>query len=411
MPSLSNIVVISLFGRGHYIASLLSQNNYKVKLINLSGPKLQSANIENIIGPFDFFKNYLDSLQNAFLDSFIKFKNTSSGFTLWSKLGPIDFQSFIKNYSIENCGLSVENIEYLANANLLSSKEKKNLQASLSDMSHLKNWLSKLAHQLPSSRWQLDSYDLKKSNTNILDLFNKKQIAQAACKTLQNSLDWCQSNSVEVISVDDDLSILKKSNKIQSISYTNLKNKKKETILCDQVIWTAHSKETKSLYPKIFLDLYKKALVPQWHWQKITIHINSKYQPDFINDSFVMLNNLELNFSGDNLAIVKKTVMPDVWQLWMLLPYKHKSNLMIKNAANAFFKERIPKLKIEKIDIPDKNVKSFFPVFSADDKICEKTINNIHFCNFEHCHNLDWPGFLNFQKNMANKILTKDKAL
>lgn len=407
MSSLRNIVVVSLFGRGHYIASLLSQNNYKVKLLNLSSPDLYPVNIENVIGPFDFFKNHLDSLQNAFLASFIKFQNTSSGFTLWPKLGPIDFQTFIKNYSIEHCGLSVENIEYLGNTHLLSPKEKKTLQTSLDDMPHLKNWLSKLAHQLPSSKW-LDNYDLKTNTTKILDFFNKKQVAQASCNTLQNSLDWCRSNAVEVISVEADLSISKKANQIQSISYTNTENKQKETAFCDQLIWTAHSQETKDLCPKVFLDLYQKALSPEWQWQKITTHINEQYQPDFTNDSFVMINDLELNFSGDNLVIVKKTAMPNVWQLWMLLPYKYSPDLMIKDTFDTFFKDRIPKLKIEKIDLPEKNAKSFFPVFAAHKNAFEKTTNNIHFCNFEHCHNLDWSGFLNFQKQMGETILTKN---
>lgn len=405
MSSPPRIFIVSLYGKGHYIASLLSQEGYSVILLNLQDLQFdQHLNIENLVGPFDFFEDTTDSLQEAFLNSFIHFQNTSSGFTLWPPSGPIDFQSFIKHYALDSYGLNAENIEYLSNVSLLSSTEKNHLRKSLNQLPHSENWLSKLAHQLPGSTFQLQTYDLEKATTKALPLFNKKKIAQAAHNTLQNSLDWCTANSVNVINIDKTLSFIQKKNNIQNINYTNTETKQKENVSSDQLVWTLNSQETKNLCPDIFPLLYKKILTPLWQWQKITLHLDEEYIPHFSNQSFLIINNKTLPFSGDNLGIVKKTALPNIWNLWLCLPQQQPSEEVIKNAIPYFFKERIPQLKIKKIDIPKNNPTPLFPVFDTLDNPHTKTITNLHFCNFETCSNLDWPSFLNFQKNINNKI-------
>lgn len=405
MFSSPSIAVVSLYGRGHYIASLLSQKGYSVNLFNFQD--LQAShdlNIESLMGPFDFFEDTTDTLQEAFLNSFIRFQKTSSGFTLWPPSGPIDFQSFIKHYALDNYGLSAENIEYLSNVNLLSSNEKNHLRKNLNRMSHSENWLSKLAHQLPSSTFQLQAYNLEKVTTKVLPFFNKKKIAQSAHNTLQNSLDWCKANKVNVINIDDSLSFVQKKNSIQNISYTNTETKQKESIPAAQLVWTLDSQETKNFCPKAFPLLYKKVLTPLWQWKKITIHLDEKYIPNFSNQSFLIINNKKLSFSGDNLGIVKKTALSNCWNLWLCLPQSQISEKIIKNAIPYFFKERIPQLKIKKIDIPKHSPSPLFPVFETCNNTHKKTISNFHFCNFEVCSNLDWPSFLNFQKNISNVI-------
>lgn len=405
MSTSPHVFVVSLYGKGHYIASLLSQKSYKVTLLNLQmSSSTQNLNIENLIGPFDFFENTTDSLQEAFLNSFIHFQNTASGFTLWLPSGPIDFQSFIKSYALDNCGLNAENIEYLSNVNLLSREEKNNLRTSLDQLSYSENWLSKLAHQLISSKFQLQMYSLEKTTTKALPLFNKKKIAQATYKTLNNSLEWCKANGVNVVNIDNTLSFLKQKNRIQNIHYVNTETKQEEKFSPNQIVWTLNSQETKNFYPEIFPLLYKNKLTPIWQWKKITLHFDEKYIPDFSNPSFLMINNTELNFSGDNLSIVKKTALPNVWNLWLCIPQQSPSDEAIKKAIPHFFKDRIPQLKITKINIPKHESNILFPVFDVVTNAHIKPTINLHFCNFEACSNLDWPSFLNFQKNMTKTI-------
>ncbi|MBE8221732.1 MAG: hypothetical protein HAW60_03275 [Bdellovibrionales bacterium] len=405
MSGKPHIFVVSLYGKGHYIASLLSQEGCSVSLLNLQNPQPnQCLNIENLVGPFDFFEDTSDSLQKDFLNSFINFQNTSSGFTIWPKSGPIDFQSFIKNYALDSCGLNEENIEYLSNVNLLSFEEKNHLKKNLNHLDHSENWLSKLSHQLSASLFKLQDYNLEETITEAMPLFNKKKIAICSHNNLQNSLDWCVSNNVNVINIDKDLSITKNKNSIQSISYTNAETKQKESIAADKVVWTLNSQETKNIFPKIFPLLYKKALTPLWQWQKITTYIDEEYIPEFSNQSFLMINDKRLSFYGDNLCIVKKTSLSNIWNLWMCLPQQIPSEKIIKDSILNFFKDRIPKLKIKKIDVPKNSNTPLFPVFDNFNNLYTKTINNFYFCNFEACSNLDWPSFLNFQKNINNKI-------
>ncbi|MBE8162834.1 MAG: hypothetical protein HAW63_02480 [Bdellovibrionaceae bacterium] len=405
MSSSSRIFVVSLYGKGHYIASLLSQEGYSVSLLNLQDPQPSYCpTMESLAGPFDFFEGTTNPLQEAFLNSFFRFKNSTSGFTLWLPSGPIDFQSFIKHYALDSCGLHAENIEYLSNTYLLSPSEKTYLRKSLSQLPHSENWLSGLAHQLPSSTFSLQPYDFKNTITKALPLFNKKKIISATQNTLQASLDWCATNKVEVINIDSQLSFSKIKNNIETIDYTNAETKQKSKIPVSQIVWTLNSQKTKNFFPKIFPLLYKEVLKPVWQWQKITLHLNETSIPDIPTSSFLLLNNPMLYFAGDNLGIVKKTSLPNVWSLWLCLPQQRPSEKIIKAAIPYFFKKRIPQLKIQKIDIPKHNPSPLFPVFEHSRTPHTKNINNLHFCNFEASSNLDWPNFLNFQKNIANRI-------
>lgn len=396
MSSSSDVLVVSLAGKGHYIASLLSQKGHSVTLLNLS---INNLNLEDLIGPFDFFENLTDPLQEAFLNSFIHFQKAPSGFTLWTTSGPIDFQSFIKNYSLEQEGLDADNIEYLSNVNLLSSEERKTLRFNLSKLPHSENWLSKLAHQLPSSRFQLKSYNLETTETKALPFFNKKKIAHPAHNSLDNSLHWCKKNKVTVINIDNILSI-----NSNSITYINSETKQTDKLAAKKFIWTLNSQETQHFFPKIFSKLYKKLLIPLWKWTKISLQLSENNIPNFNNHSFIMLNKPELNFGGDNLGIIKKTNLPNVWNLWLSVPQKTPKQERINRASVNFFIKRIPQLKIIKSSVSSNNAPPLYPVFDALKTGHTHTINNFYFCNFEVCPNLDWHNFLNFQKNISKKI-------
>lgn len=390
-----DVLIVSINAKGHYIASLLSQKGYQVTLLNLP---VKNLNIEDLIGPFDFFENSTNSLQEAFLNSFIHFQNSTAGFTLWSSLGPIDFQSFIKNYSLAKQGLDASNIEYLSNVNLLSPAERKDLKTHLNQLPHSQNWLSKLAHQISSSQFQLESYNLETTQTKVLPFFNKKKSAQPSQNSLKNSLTWCLKNKVQVINIDN-ITALKASHLV----YFNSETKQEESLSAKKIIWTLSSEETQDLLPSVFSTLYLKTAKPLWQWTKFCLHLDEKYIFDFNTHSFLMINNLELNFSGDNLGIIKKTSLSNIWNLWLSVPNAKTDIKEITQAAHSFFKQRIPQLKIKKIQISS-NKASLFPVFDNLDQTHTQKIKDLYFCNFETCPNLDWPNFLKFQKNMSEVI-------
>ena len=110
---MKDVLLVSAFGRGHWLAARLAYEGFKVKLLDLSsflGPWIS----EDREGPYGFFRDEsLTELQTLRIEEEGYQDLVKPGFTLWLKRGPISFQTREGYYMIKQEGVSETALNYL----------------------------------------------------------------------------------------------------------------------------------------------------------------------------------------------------------------------------------------------------------------------------------------------------------
>ncbi|MEN0057436.1 MAG: hypothetical protein AAGB31_01270, partial [Bdellovibrio sp.] len=109
----SPVILISAFGRGHWLAAALAQEGIKTTLVDVSS-KLGVWPAEDIEGPFGFFRNERISesqLERLYADD--PYDEVPNGFSLWLKKGPLEMKGPLTKYKIDGLELSSHVKEFL----------------------------------------------------------------------------------------------------------------------------------------------------------------------------------------------------------------------------------------------------------------------------------------------------------
>ena len=111
--SANDIVIVSAFGRGHWVAAELVGHGVSVSIVDVSD-QLGHWSPEDIEGPFGYFHaaNFTLS-QKARLDEEDYAELVDDGFVLWLKSGPIDMRGPHSTYLLKKAGIPNEQIDYI----------------------------------------------------------------------------------------------------------------------------------------------------------------------------------------------------------------------------------------------------------------------------------------------------------
>jgi len=102
----SPIVIVSTFGRGHWLAAALAQEGIKTTLVDVSS-KLGVWPAEDLEGPFGFFRN--ERISESQMERFYSdeaFEELQNGFPKWLNGGSVQFKGPLTKFKIENSKLS-----------------------------------------------------------------------------------------------------------------------------------------------------------------------------------------------------------------------------------------------------------------------------------------------------------------
>ena len=147
------IVIISVFGRGNYLASELVKMGIPVTLLDVShhmGPWYP----EDIEGPFGFFQ--ISESQWERLKSDELTLTQAEGFCLWLKTGPLQFRSLNAQHRFSALGFEHLLAQFIEKENL-NKEQLKNL----AKLPFEKKWLAHLACYLTQSTESSSSESIK----------------------------------------------------------------------------------------------------------------------------------------------------------------------------------------------------------------------------------------------------------
>jgi hypothetical protein len=310
-PTPFDVVVVSIFGRGHWIAVELARIGLNVTLLDLS-ENLRRWSPDDNEGPWGLFQpeRYGTGLMER-LNHDDELISVANGFTFWLKSGPLELKGPTTTIRLEKLGFN--KIEELDKKPIVSDFKRR--------------WLWNFAFQWMSNEFYENTESEKGRyfapiGTNF---YIRKPTRQGHSK----SVDWCERNNVKVIRnlQVQDLAFKSKSD-LKSIEVLLEKNPTSEMISADYFVWHLTSEETELLDSKVKQKVFSNgSLEPLWVWQRYRIKIkNAAPEVEQWPEHFIIILDEELTWVHENQLVVKRTTSADTFDLWILMPNVQRFN-------------------------------------------------------------------------------------
>lgn len=188
MDVTAEVGIVSIFGRGHWLAAELAQAQIPVTLLDVS-EQMGEWSVEDTEGPFGFFD--LSGLERERLTVDQPVIQTENGLTLWLASGPVELSGPTSQYRLSQLGLAPAVLDYIQNG----PRDPKN--SALRGLSFRETWLAHLAHALSSPIDTLSPEAMREGMRR--NLFAPFFIRQVTPDGHEKSLRWCESQGVKVL--------------------------------------------------------------------------------------------------------------------------------------------------------------------------------------------------------------------
>lgn len=315
------VILISAFGRGHWLAAALAQEGIKTTLVDVS-TKLGVWPSEDVEGPFGFFRNEKISesqMERLYADD--PYDEVPNGFTLWLKEGPLECKGPTTKFKIEKAPLSSHVKDYLlGGANIKLSKALyKNLEAFNFDQS----WLLHLAHQWAGTTYKPNAQGAQAGEA--VPLFSSFLVRQATRNGLEKSLEWLATKGVEVIKPHQIVDVSFGGGK--SITGLELSGEKQGLFRAEQIVWMLTSEETYFLNERLGKYFFPEGpLEPEWCWVRYRVSLQQCFERDHLPSHTLVMNDLYSPWTHENMMVLQRTTLADQFDVWMRIPTVQRFN-------------------------------------------------------------------------------------
>ncbi len=338
------VLIVSIFGRGHWLAAKLQKEKIPVQLIDIShlmGPWPP----EDIAGPFGFFKSeYLDDLEVETVFSEDPYESNPSGFTLLLEDGPLELHGPLTSFRLQTLGIPafVERSLHLSPKQLQSMAG--GLQKEFSGLSFEKAWLGHLAFALAASRSDSDDPvcgNFLNSNLEPVPLFSTHYTRLASRNSLDRSLEWLKNQGVQVLKGSRPVDFSMASNKclVNGIEFEG-----EGITSLSKLIWCLSHEETFFLAPKIAPLIYaSKNQESEWSWVRYRVQLSKSLECDLLPPHFCMIGELGAQWTHSNLISILRTGAPEQFDVWLKLPTLQRFNKEYLNMEGAKVTDQLTK--------------------------------------------------------------------
>ena len=243
-----------------------------------------------------------------------------------------------------------------------------------------------------------------------MNIFGDFFIRRVSRKCFLQNLDWLEKQGIEVIKEAFIESVKMSKQGVNSFYVKDLGEQKGLFY-----IWSLSSEETAFLSQDFAKKLFPQdVLLPQWVWKRYRLEFQKHKILELFPLSFVLVEDIYCSWTHENLCWVQRTVVPEVYDVWVLIPHCRCQDFLylqsIYGKIKSVFLNKIPDLKISLVE---EVALARFPVFSSQRKK-QKTLlfNQNLFLDGPKCWDqLDWQGQMNYQTKILEKIIKKTRYL
>lgn len=415
-----DLVVVSAFGRGQWLASELRIRGLKVALVDVSH-HLGRWTPDDWEGPFGFFSSdQLSASQQARMTEGDHLESVDQGFTLWLNDGPIDLKGPLSQHLLKHSGLSEEALRYLSSYENLSSSERADLREALESQSFDQSWLVHLAHQGASHCYRSNSHGLGYGKP--LPIYAPYFAHRVSRRGSESALEVLRQKGVVIYEKAQlkDLTFDKK-----TCLGLEVKSDWSGVLRGEQYVWMLSSEETHYLSSAVSQPLFPRGILkPLWCWMRYRVRVGETPTYESLPLRFVMISDKGLPWTHNNFCWVQKAVGPSDLDVWVRLPCQQRFQRAYLDQVGQeilqLFRSRLPHSEPEVLNKPQDDEYDYtqlgpsrFPVFEEGDlrRWSPGNFQNLYFDSPEYWTNLDWTGQFEHQSVLVEKISQKYQAL
>ena len=321
MDPKTDIVIVSAFGRGHWISQELLRQGYKVGLVDVSG-RLGRWAPEDWEGPFPFFET--SQLYPSQLARLVEDEETISldrGFCLWLNEGPLELKSPLTTFLLRQRQVPSDVEDYLLKVPSESTEQIEGRKNKLRSLGFNKNWLAHFAHQWSSTVYQPNHLGLEQGNA--LALFTPASIRRPSRFSFEKSLQELKRRGGDLILGSELKDISVSGRQITAVEVGS--DLTGGVISGHMYLWMLTSQETEYVSKSMSQLLFPKGAVdPMWVWLRFRLEFKSGNEKHAIPDHFVIVEHLDLPWTRDNVLTCVKAPNPSQLDVWIRVPRKQR---------------------------------------------------------------------------------------
>jgi hypothetical protein len=415
------VIIVSAFGRGHWLAQALVSEGIKTTLIDVTA-QLGAWPSEDSEGPFGFFRTEgISESQIERLYSDDHFDEVSNGFTIWLDQGPFECKGPLTRYRTEQLKLAPQvNDVLLGTADLKSAKL---LYKNIGSIDFSRSWLLHLSHQWAGTTYEPNAKAAEAGMS--LPMFSPFLVRGASRAGFERSLKWIASKGVDVVRPQQVMDVSFKGKSM--ISGLEISGAPQGLFKLDHLVWMLTSEESYFLNERIGKYFFPKgALESEWCWVRYRVAFGDCHERDVLPLHALMIEDLESPWVHENMMVVQRTSLPDQFDVWMRIPTVQRFNTEYLTSRGegmkSFLMKKMSLLNPQIMNFPQEYYYTYaqlgaprFPVFSAETSKPrgEARYSNLHLDGPEVWPHYSWLAYFEAHQKVNEKILQwwKEKLL
>jgi hypothetical protein len=323
--SVADVAIVSIFGRGNWLAMELAALGWKVMMVDVSS-RMGSWDAVEAEGPFGLFESTdLLASQKARFQIEGESKEVANGFVLWLPTGPVEFRGDMTGFQLERLranGASTGAEKYVRYSGL-PGRDYDRERRSLLKQPYSEIWLAHFAHHFASQR--NSENHLAMESIVPTPLFAPLSVRVATAEGNKKALNACAKVQVTLrspASVRD----ARVSNRM--VDAIEIEDERSGVARARSFVWMLSGIETEKLGNRIRDVLFPHGIIePEWFWARFRIKLEGRFHTDQIPQYAVLVDDVCLPWSHANCAVLRRAGdSPNEADVWVRLPYWARSD-------------------------------------------------------------------------------------
>lgn len=417
MNKVRDIVIVSAFDRGSWLALELSKKFENVCIIDVSD-SLGRWTPEDWEGPFGYFHTqYQENSSFAVWAEGESVRQSRKGISFWLKEGPLELKGPLYKFKRQKLEISEYLEDYITNFKETDKNTLKSKQESILNTEFKSTWLAHMSHQLAGNVWR-ENYDAI-SPTPPLPLFSKHSFKTPSHSSRIDRLTKLSDMGVEVWKNSKILDLIVEKKDFQGIEVKS--GGASAIIQSKNWIWMLSSEESQWLNSSMTDVLFNSAVLePEWVWVRYRLKWEKNLAIQSIPSQFIFIKNLNLPWGHENLVYCNQGIRDNEWDCWIRIPRRERFRKdyleMTKNKLVNEFYKRVPTLKLASEEFPQEYKYSYdelgparFPIFNGNDfkKLIRNDFDNLIWDGPEKWNRLDVIGMLDRHSLIKQKLVSQ----
>ncbi len=407
--SAADVVIVSAFGRGNWIAMELAGRGWKTTLVDVS-ETLGTYAPEDIEGPFGFLEaSDLTPSQKSRLEDEGELVFVPAGMTIWLKEGPIECRGDLNRLQLEKRGVSVAVDHYLRRLGP-SDRDSERERRALAKKSFRETWFAHFAHQIasPVVRENHEAIGLG-AHWPIFAPFSIRQVTAAG---LQKGLKNCQSQGVNVKAKAKVREITFNAGSVESI---DIQSEGAGVLRTRSLVWMLSSLEARNCPPSVTTELFPRgAIEAEWYWARLQFQLEGDLLEDQLPVHAIVVEDPYLPWSHTNAFVFRKRREPKAIDVWLKLPAHFQSQAgrlaALTKEVQAILERRLPGCKATLQTSTDPSMVSRVlrnPIFNEEtlEHLYLRRASNLFYCGPEQWEFSDWLGQYRPQNQLLDRLV------